>query len=33
MTNPSDDRNMQDPAFQQRMVQGIADGIDDYFGL
>ena len=33
MTNPSDDRNMQDAAFQQRMVQGIADGIDDYFGL
>ncbi len=33
MTNPSDDRNMQDTAFQQRMVQGIANGIDDYFGL
>lgn len=33
MTNASDDTNMQDAAFQQRMVQGIADGIDDYFGL
>ena len=33
MTNASDDTNMQDSAFQQRMVQGIADGIDDYFGL
>lgn len=31
MTNPSDDTNMQDSAFQQRMVQGIANGIDNYF--
>ena len=31
MTNPSDDTNMQDPAFQDRMVQGMANGIDDYF--
>lgn len=33
MTNSSDDTNMQDPVFQQRMVQGIANGIDAYFGL
>ncbi len=33
MTNPIDDVNMEDPAYQARMVQGIADGIDAYFGL
>lgn len=33
MTNPTDDVNMEDPAYQARMVQGIADGIDAYFGL
>lgn len=33
MTNPMDDVNMEDPAYQARMVQGIADGIDAYFGL
>ena len=32
MTNSSDDTNMQDDAYQKKMVQGIADGIDDYFG-
>lgn len=32
MTNPSDDTNMQDPGFQQKMVWGIANGIDTYFG-
>jgi N-acetylmuramoyl-L-alanine amidase len=32
MTNPTDDRNMQDPAYQAAMVQGIANGIDAYFG-
>ena len=26
MTNPTDDVNMEDPAYQARMVQGIADG-------
>lgn len=31
MTNPSDDTNMQDPAFQVKMVDGIADGIDAYY--
>lgn len=32
MTFESDDRQMNDPAFQQTMVKGIADGIDAYFG-
>ncbi len=31
MTNPTDDTNMEDPAYQSRMVSGIADGIDRYF--
>ncbi len=33
MTNQSDDTLMQDPAMQEKMVQGIADGIDDYYQL
>ena len=32
MTNPADDTNMQDAGFQYNMVQGIANGIDQYFG-
>lgn len=31
MTNPSDDRNMEDASFQAKMVTGMADGIDKYF--
>lgn len=31
MTNENDDRRMNDPSFQQTMVNGIADGIDAYF--
>ena len=31
MTNPEDDRNLCDPAFQERMVRGIANGLDRYF--
>lgn len=31
MTNESDDRNMADSAFRQKMVQGIANGIDIYY--
>lgn len=31
MTNEQDDMNMQNPDYQVRMVQGIADGIDRYF--
>ncbi|MCD7764288.1 MAG: N-acetylmuramoyl-L-alanine amidase [Lachnospiraceae bacterium] len=32
MTNESDDLRMADPDVQELMVQGIADGIDAYFG-
>ena len=31
MTNPSDDTNMANAAFQQKMAAGIANGIDAYF--
>lgn len=31
MTNESDDTNMEKPDFQKLMVQGIANGIDNYF--
>ena len=31
MTNQSDDEQMADPAFQNRMATGIAKGIDQYF--
>lgn len=31
MTNEGDDTAMQDPQMQEKMVQGIADGIDAYF--
>lgn len=31
MTNQSDDTKMADSGFRQRMVQGIADGIDIYY--
>lgn len=30
MTNPEEDRNMQDDEFQKLMVQGLADGIEAY---
>lgn len=32
MTNPTDDTNMEDPAYQDQMAQGIVQGIQDYFG-
>ncbi len=33
MTNSTDDTNMQEDSYQQKMVQGIANGIDAYFGV
>ncbi len=33
MTNEEEDLKMQDSTFRARMVQGIANGIDDYFGF
>ena len=33
MTHQVDDTQMNDPAVRVRMVQGIADGIDAYFGI
>lgn len=31
MTNEQDDVNMQDPEYEKKMVEGIANGIDQYF--
>ena len=33
MTNPTDDVNMEDPDYQEKMVSGIVTGIDAYFGI
>ena len=33
MSNASEDEQMQDEDFQETMAEGIADGIDRYFGL
>lgn len=33
MTNPDDDLAMQDQEMQKRMASGIADGVDNYFGI
>ena len=32
MSNPTEDRLMSDPSYQAKMVQGLANGIDAYFG-
>lgn len=31
MTNPEEDEKMQDEKYREKMIQGIANGIDDYF--
>lgn len=33
MSNADEDRRMQDATIQNNMVQGIANGIDAYFGF
>lgn len=33
MSDAEEDRQMQDASMQNNMVQGIADGLDRYFGF
>lgn len=33
MTNPAEDQALSDDGYQSQMAAGIADGLDDYFGL
>lgn len=33
MSNPSEDRTLQNSEFQEKIAEGIADGIDAYFGI
>lgn len=33
MTNASDDENMMNADYQRKMVKGVAEGIDEYFGI
>lgn len=31
ISNKTDDYNLNDPAYQKKLMQGIADGIDTYY--
>ena len=32
LSNPEEDKNLADEAYQDKLAQGIANGIDAYFG-
>jgi N-acetylmuramoyl-L-alanine amidase len=32
MTNPEEDVKLNDPAYQQKLAEGMVEGICDYFG-
>lgn len=32
MTNPQEDRNMQNSDYQKKLAEGMAEGVEKYFG-